>query len=316
MRLLELGTQGEDVRQVQKDLNLHFDEPSFQQALKNQLKKDNRYPAGMKPLNPDGKFGVLTRAAVIALQTDKALSKIDGIVGPETMAALYPYAVHAARISVTPGASKAPSNLIIPPVSAPAALTTISSFPGIHFPLPAPLLPPLTLPGVPPATPAQSALAQLKAGVQHNIPLGTSSAAYDTLNLDFIAIIPTPSRVTQGLDFGWALPISDGAKSTATVWWSVAWWPSFFKYKRFDLLGLSAKAGVGVTTKKGSSALDPDANANLAISARWNAVDVGDATLSVFVQGADSSTLTLDGSSVKASTTLGGTIGVTWTLKK
>lgn len=66
IRLLQLGSIGEDVLKLQ-------------QAL---IEK------GFKPGSPDGIFGENTRGAVIAFQRFLGLSIIDGIVGPQTRAGL------------------------------------------------------------------------------------------------------------------------------------------------------------------------------------------------------------------------------------
>ena len=58
--------------------------------------KANLMPAGMKKLDPDGKFGPLTQAAVREFQTYKGLT-IDGIAGPETSSASIPMRFTAFR---------------------------------------------------------------------------------------------------------------------------------------------------------------------------------------------------------------------------
>src|SRR5579864_6898478 len=70
IRLLNYGCIGPDVRAVQQALN-------------------TRMPYRTPKLVPDGKFGPLTRSAVLAFQTEQDLVP-DGIVGPRTRAQLFP----------------------------------------------------------------------------------------------------------------------------------------------------------------------------------------------------------------------------------
>ena len=105
MRMLKFGDVGDDVRQVQNDIDQYYDEPGFKSAFRAELMKANLMPAGMKKLDPDGKFGPLTQAAVRAFQTYRALT-IDGIAGPETLSALYPYAVYRIQANVSRAATQ------------------------------------------------------------------------------------------------------------------------------------------------------------------------------------------------------------------
>jgi peptidoglycan hydrolase-like protein with peptidoglycan-binding domain len=68
------------------------------------------------PLTPDGKYGPLTRAAVVGFQHDHGLTA-DGMAGPLTQQALRPYL----NASTSPGASPATSSAptVVPAVFAP-----------------------------------------------------------------------------------------------------------------------------------------------------------------------------------------------------
>jgi len=70
-RNLAQGTSGTDVKAIQQALNIWMPD--------------------LKPLVDDGKFGPLTKAAVVAFQSRRKLTP-DGIVGPFTLTALYPVA--------------------------------------------------------------------------------------------------------------------------------------------------------------------------------------------------------------------------------
>ena len=310
VRTLRFGDAGEDVRQVQADVNRHFAEPSFREAFKQELIKEKLYHAPLQELKRDGKFGPLTRAAVIAFQRDKHLRGIDGVVGPETMSALYPFAVYHVQTLVVPSPSPAPSRQSVPPVSHPALPTRVQAFPGIRSPVPAPFVPPLSLPSVPGSLPPSSASYQLKAGVTRSFPL--SGSPYNTLSLDWVGLIRTPPRVTAGVDFGLGFPLADGKNSTATVSWAITWWPTLFSFGRFDLLGISAKTGVGMG---GSGAVNPEAAENLALQARWNVLESGSSVLSLLVQGSRNYTLSLQGTSFSVSVSDAAFIGLQYTTK-
>ena len=73
---LQLGSQGDDVKHLQRDLNL--------------LKYG--------PLTVDGEFGPKTQAAVERFQSNNNLV-VDGIVGPQTWQVLHEQAARARRAS-------------------------------------------------------------------------------------------------------------------------------------------------------------------------------------------------------------------------
>jgi hypothetical protein len=118
VRILGVGSKGEDVRVIQEALN--------------------RHGAG---LNPDGDFGQHTRSAVIRFQQENSL-QVDGEVGPQTRRALFPLVAITVNVLGMRGASSGQSRLSLkeepnfglPPLTLPP-LTS-----------PNPLTPPLTQP--------------------------------------------------------------------------------------------------------------------------------------------------------------------------
>lgn len=212
-----------------------------------------------QPLKPRGIFGPKTNAAVIAFQKLKHL-KPDGIVGNNTRAALFPVGI--ARVVLT--VSKVDTPVTAPnqdqtlPNSHPAHPVTTITFPGLSTAMPSPLLS-QTL--VQPSSSQTLQTVQIKGGGQVSIPLKQSPApskptpVTGTVVIDWVGMIFTPRRVnlgglsgpaTIGIDLGLGIPASSGAKFTASASLAVTLAPELFKFGRFDLLSLSAKAGVGV----------------------------------------------------------------------
>jgi hypothetical protein len=113
---LTLGSRGEEIRRLQVNLNAAI---------------GKRY--GL--LNPDGKFGPLTKTAVEHFQSAFKLKSVDGIVGPETRGAL------ATRVLIIQGTM---ARDMAPPPPAPPS-------PG---PKPSPSPPPSSPPSQPPAKPS------------------------------------------------------------------------------------------------------------------------------------------------------------------
>ena len=133
-------------------------------------------------------------------------------------------------------------------------------------------------------------------------------------------MIFTPAKVnlgslsgpaTIGVDLGLGFPNTSGGKFTATAQWAVTVAPDLFKFGRFDLLSLSAKAGVGFTQQGSSSFFT--ANSSLALSMSYTLIP-GDkgmpALLSVFLQDGFSSVLDHRDSQFHITTTLPGVLGV------
>jgi hypothetical protein len=255
---------GEDVKAVQEALNL--DKAQLTPLLPRGfvLPKIREKDGTLKEvlLAPDGVFGPHTKTVIIAFQKLKNL-KPDGILGRFTRAALYPFGAGHLQIKVSKitGPATSPNSGQVAPAGHPLKTLTTGHFPGPlrPLPLPMPFLPPISLP---PGSSQTSQTVQLKAGQQTSFPLrqfpsGKSSAATNTLALDFVGMIFTPRRIdlpllggskgTLGIDLGLGLPITPGGKFTATATWAVTLAPELFKFGRFDLLSLSAKAGVGRT---------------------------------------------------------------------
>jgi peptidoglycan hydrolase-like protein with peptidoglycan-binding domain len=320
--MLEFGDVGDDVRQVQNDINQYYDEPAFKNAFRAELLKANLMPAGLKKLDPDGKFGPLTRAAVRAFQTYEGLTRIDGIAGPETLSALYPCAVYRIQANVSRAATQGAGSQRVGDPPAKGSGQTIplqvernnqlqlQKFVDFSSQLPAPALPPL--PSLaPPNAKKRSAVFQLKGGFTHNVPLlGSSSTPYDTLNLDMVGVIMTTAGIAHGLDFGWGLPLSDGASGSANLSWAMSYWPRLFRWKQFDLLGVSAKAGVGLGAKSGKP-VQPSLSGSLGVSARWRIIENDTRELDLVLTGTlgEKETLSIGPTSLTASTTFTGFVG-------
>jgi hypothetical protein len=149
MRLLFLGQRGPDVRAVQQALNL------------------NR-KRGEPELVANGTFGTNTDAAVRRFQKRKVLDP-DGVVGPQTLAALFPLGVVTVRAigmrlrlpTLLPGAAGRPGTrstgssvgqglggLTLPRPLSPVSLFTPVAYPRLRLPLLSPQLAPPTVPGL------------------------------------------------------------------------------------------------------------------------------------------------------------------------
>lgn len=241
LRNLYQGLCGDDVRALQEALNLHH--------------------LGLKPLRLDGIFGPKTKCAVEAFQKLKHLVP-DGIVGPLTRMALYPFGVYRVRMHVSNCPSSAPRSRQVSPSSHPLNPVTIGLVPGVNTPLPMPAPAPPTNPKAAPPPKTSS----LKVGDQFSIPLkqfpepSKPSSATHTLTIDWVGPIYAghvghrylEGPESLGLDFGLGLPISDGAKYTASASLAYSLAPDLFRYGRWDLLALSAKAGVGLVHQDSS----------------------------------------------------------------
>ncbi len=93
-RLLSRGMTGLDVNELQAALNFHVRAPAV-------------------PLDPDGNFGPLTEARVRDFQK-RAKIVVDGLVGPNTIAALYRRIKGALDVTVTPRSTKGPAGVRSP----------------------------------------------------------------------------------------------------------------------------------------------------------------------------------------------------------
>lgn len=265
LRYLYQGLQGPDVAAIQEALELQ--------------------PIPLpQPLKPRGIFGPKTHAAVIAFQKLKHL-KPDGIVGPLTLAALYPFGVARLILTVAKVAVPvvAPTKALTLPNSHPLLPLTLSSFPGLLTPMASPLLFPTLL-----QSPAQTSQSfQISGGGQVSIPLKQSpvpskpNPSARTIVIDWVGMIFTPKRInlgalsgpaTIGIDVGLGLPVSSGAKFTASASLAVTLAPELFKFGRFDLLALSAKAGVSVVGQNSTPSLFLSASNSLALAMSYDLV--------------------------------------------
>ena len=305
LRNLKEGTYGSDVKSVQEALNLH--------------------PLGQRRLVPDGRFGPKTKAAVIAFQKKKHLVP-DGIFGPVTMAALYPYGTYRLKLTVSAGVAAAPAPRKQKPEPAlhPLHPVTTADLPGMPMQLPAPLL---TSPTAQPASAQTSQIVQVKAGENISIPLkqfptpSSPSKVSDTIAIDWIGMLYTPRHLslgplsgpaTAGIDLGLGIPVSDGAKFTANALWAVSLAPDMFKFGRYDLLSLSAKAGVGVVGQNSNPTSYFSAGGSLALGMSYDLIPGAKgepALLKVFLVGAFSASLDHRDSKFHLTTTLPATLG-------
>ena len=128
VRILRVGSKGEDVRVIQKAFN--------------------RHGAG---LNPDGDFGQHTRSAVVRFQQENSL-QVDGEVGPQTRRALFPLVAITVNVLGMRRASSGQSRLslkqqpnfglpplTLPPLTSPSLLTlptpALVNIPGLKEPI-------------------------------------------------------------------------------------------------------------------------------------------------------------------------------------
>jgi peptidoglycan hydrolase-like protein with peptidoglycan-binding domain len=116
-QILIEGSRGEEVRRLQGNLNVAL--------AKQKIILDGQ---NILPLEPDGKFGRRTKAAVEAFQRDYKLKKVDGKVGNETRNAL------AMRVLIISGTVSRNDN----PSPGPS--------PGPSPPSPRPVVPPPVVP--------------------------------------------------------------------------------------------------------------------------------------------------------------------------
>ncbi len=249
MKILMQGSVGDDVKQLQEDLDQNYPNPDFQAILKKILKQEKliRTDAELKPLVPDRKFGPLTRAFVLSFQTWKRLRMLDGRYGEETATALHPFLLVGVTGQVkrapspAPSPPPAPSPKLVVPVS-PANLLHPHKFHEIGHTLLAPgkaLVPPP--PADSPDRPGPFVL-QLKIGDTLYVPIGKSVT--DTLNLDLLVMYPIGwGGFAFGVDLGGGLPFSEGANFTSTLTGVVSWAPHWARFGDRVGLGIAAKLG-------------------------------------------------------------------------
>lgn len=310
VRILREGMTGDDVKAVQEALNL--------------------YKLGTKPLKTDGKFGPLTKSALIGFQRLKKLSP-DGAFGPDTMGALYPFGVGRLQVGISKsiGPAQAANKGTVNPASHPVGPVTTNKFDTVHHPLPAPLLSTLPLPPQPSQT-AQKF--QVKAGEQMSIPFNQSPAPSKptpiafTGTLDLIGMIYTPKLVklghlsgpgTLGIDLSLGFPETSSAKFTASALWAVTLAPDLFKVGRFDLLSLSAKVGAGMVGQGSQPPAYASLSDSLALVMSYDLVKPipgvgapGVPVLKLYLQGGFSASLDHRDSQFHLTTTLPLSLGI------
>ena len=90
----------------------------------------------------------------------------------------------------------------------------------------------------------------------------------------------------------------------------MSYWPRLFRWKQFDLLGVSAKAGVGLGAKSGKP-VQPSLSESLGVSARWRIIENDTRELDLVLTGTlgEKETLSIGPTSLTASTTFTGFVG-------
>lgn len=247
MKILMLGSVGDDVKQLQIDLNQYYTNPEFQAILKKILRQEKliRTDADLKPLVPDSKFGPLTRAFVLSFQTWRKLKKLDGKYGDETATALHPFGLVevTGQVKRVPASSPAPppSKTIVVPVQ-PANIVQPHKFHEVGRCLLSPGAALVLNQAAGPLPKPGSYVLQLKLGDTLNLPIGKSVT--DTLNLDFLVMYPIHwGGFAFGLDLGLGLPYSDGANFTSALTAVASWAPHWARFGDRVGLGLTAKLG-------------------------------------------------------------------------
>lgn len=254
-RYLREGTSGKDVRAIQQALVLWL-------------------ATGPRPLGlnrgqrfDDGIFGPRTKSAVQEFQRSQGLVA-DGIVGPLTLAALYPLATYySSAHMVLTGPAPGGSDSVVNPVEAPHCHFGYKMLPGLTLPIPVPLGPsqPPALPATTNATSgrvADPSTAQktwgtaVQAGAQVSIPVQPNPPSHSN---------PNPGKAVTALTFntsgfwlldgqalklsageGFTVPISDGAKYSAFGFAAIAWAPGFLKVGDTFALNAIVKAAIGL----------------------------------------------------------------------
>jgi peptidoglycan hydrolase-like protein with peptidoglycan-binding domain len=236
-----------------------IDVKAIQQAL-------NIWMSDRTPLVDDGKFGPLTRAAVIAFQSRSKL-KPDGIVGPLTLTALYPVAPYHGVSVVARGAgpiaaSRSASTGFL---AAPAGSLALETIPGLPLPVPIPRAPTNKLanvPGLPPqhrqrisqpSPPSSGGIqfqsTQYQFGTTTTWPLDFSKPGVAGLQVTVKGLFLLDGKaLTLAVGGTGTVAVSDGAKDVAAGICQVAWAPSFLKDG--DLVSLSAIAQIGAGVLK------------------------------------------------------------------
>ncbi len=225
IRNLAEGMSGIDVKAVQQALNIWMPD--------------------RKPLVDDGKFGALTKAAVIEFQKRKKLRQ-DGIVGPYTLTALYPvapyYGLGTVLLGSGPiaGARSAEST----PLASSGSLI-MEHLPGFPFPVPIPRPPAHPLarhPGLSPEHRQRVAQPSRPGSLPASQPVQFQSTQYQfgtstTWSNLFKPGVTGLQVAVKGLfllggknlslstGFTGTVAVDDGAKDSAAAIFAIAWAP-------------------------------------------------------------------------------------------
>ena len=286
MPTLQFGSRGKDVKAIQEALNLYFAQvPEYREQFRKQLEWDKVMPAGgPQPLVTDEQFGGQTRAAVEAFQAYKHVKGgADGIVGPNTLAALYPcgafrigcvlqqgqpqprpglpaWGLHmrppderSKPAAPTSGVVVTPQSapVTIAPTQAPPAAVDLHNAPDVGMvPVPKSLLPDKNKP--------RTGYLQWKGALNHTFGNWDNKKAYNAIAFDWIGVVLNPhwldwGSITMGPDLNVTAPltnhdIAQGANPGVTVYWSVSLAAQHFYLGRYDLLARLAKIGVHLST--------------------------------------------------------------------
>ena len=247
-RNLSVGMSGMDVKAIQQALNIWMPD--------------------RKPLVDDGKFGPLTKAAVIAFQSRRNLTR-DGIVGPFTLTALYPvapyYGFSVVARGVGPSAAAPQSAVTSLRPAAPGSLV-LERIPGIPVPVPVPQAPANTLANVPGLPPQPRRVAQpsppspggvkfqstqYQFGTTATWPLDFSKPGVVAVQVAVKGLFLLHGRaLTLSVGGTGSLAVTDGAKDSAAAIGQIAWAPAFLNDRLADLASLSliAQVGAGVSS--------------------------------------------------------------------
>lgn len=245
------GMSGKDVRAIQQALNIWM---------------PNR-----KPLVDDGRFGPLTKAAVIAFQTQRQL-KPDGIVGPYTLTAIYPVAPYYGIGVVVRGAGSGGGvrSAQTAPVAARPGSLVLDQIAGLPFPAPLPKPPANPLPNTPglpaqrqnltqspgstPSSGVRFQTTQYQLGTTTTWPLNFSKPGVTGLQLTVKGLFLLNGKaLTLATGATGTVAVDNGAKDVAAGIFQIAWAPSFLEFGDLASLSMIAQLAVGVLKVKGSS---------------------------------------------------------------
>ena len=245
------GTSGTDVKAIQQALNIWMPD--------------------RKLLVDDGKFGHLTKAAVVEFQHRRKLIP-DGIVGPFTLTALYPIAPYVSVSVVGRGAGPFGGirSATTPFRAAPPGSLALEQIPGLPFSVPIPKSSPHALAGAPalpsqnrqrvgqatPPSPSgvQFQSTQYQFGTTATWPLNFSKPGVTALQVTVKGLFLLGGKaLTLSTGFSGTVAVDDGAKDVGSAIAQIGWAPSFLKAGDLASLSLIAQVAAGVLKVKGSN---------------------------------------------------------------